>query len=152
TQPGRTRPEPTVFDSERPQGRAKIHRDLHQDRFPGKRLSPGGPPGGPCGLPDRGRGTRKDHGTVREVRLYGTSHKGVFERKKQNMKTIRSFDAMKIVTGLNPIKGVFATLGGFLAKRVLSFIFLLVFFPSKAPLWGQGLPVYDNTNFISLAK
>src|SRR5690606_40494903 len=28
----------------------------------------------------------------------------------------------------------------------------LVFFPSKAPLWGQGLPVYDNTNFISLAK
>src|SRR5690606_14106423 len=68
------------------------------------------------------------------------------------MKTIKSFDAMKIVTGLNPIKGVFATLGGFLAKRVLSFTFLLVFFPSKAPLWGQGLPVYDNTNFISLAK
>lgn len=70
----------------------------------------------------------------------------------KTVKTVKTIKAMIARIGRNPMKGVCSTLGGFLAKRVLSFTFLLVFFPSKAPLLAQGLPVYDNTNFISLAK
>lgn len=37
-------------------------------------------------------------------------------------------------------------------KTLLCLSILFVLIPSKGPLLAQGLPVYDNTNFISLAK